>query len=64
MGKRNRRIRRAEQSMPPGPEPESLRSFYQTSGQLVEQQMAAAMEADLQAAVNLVLSVEDDAWSW
>lgn len=64
MGKRNRRLRRAEQSLPPGPNPESLRSFYRASDQLVEQQLAAVLETDLQAAVHLVLSVEGDDWSW
>ena len=64
MGKRNRRIRRVENSLPPGPNPQGLRAFYRSSGQLVEQQFATAMEADLKAAVNLVLSVEDDHWTW
>jgi hypothetical protein len=64
MGKRNRRIRRAENSLPPGPDPASLQAFYRSSGQLVEQQFAAALETDLRAAVQLVLSVEDDHWSW
>lgn len=64
MGNRNRRIRRAEHSLPPGPDPASMKAFYLSSGQLVEQQFAAALESDLNAAVSLVLSVEDDDWSW
>jgi len=64
MGKRNRRIRRAEQSLPPGPDPASMQAFYRDSAELVERLFAAAMESDLKAAVALVVSVEDDDWSW
>ncbi len=64
MARRNRRIRHRSQSAAEGPDQTQLRSFYQGSDALVEQQIDAAFEHELRAAVHLVVSVEGDRWSW
>jgi len=47
-----------------GPDQARLHSFYQGADALVEQQLDAAFEHELRAAVHLVVSVEGDRWSW
>jgi hypothetical protein len=64
MARRNRRTHRRSQTAAEGPDQAQLQSFYQGADALVEQQLDAAFEHELRAAVHLVVSVEGDRWSW
>ena len=51
-------------STPPMPDRAAMRSFYDSSDELVHRQLAAALAPALRDAMTQVTSAEGRSWSW